>query len=45
MLEVAAADVAGFFAPERPGPLVQQHIALTGVGVCRVDRWPAPRTA
>ena len=44
MLEVAAADVAGFFAPERPGPLVQQHIAHTGVGVCRVDRWPAPRT-
>ena len=44
MLEVAAADVAGFFAPERPGPLVQLHIAHTGVGVCRVDRWPAPRT-
>ncbi|MGY1682039.1 GNAT family N-acetyltransferase [Geodermatophilus sp. SYSU D01176] len=44
MLEVAAADVSGFFAPERPGPLVQQHIAHTGVGVCRVDRWPAPRT-
>jgi GNAT superfamily N-acetyltransferase len=44
VLEVAAADVAGFFLPERPGPLVQQHIAATGVGRCRADRWPRPRT-
>ena len=44
MREVDAADVAGFFEPERPGPLIQQHVLRTGVGVCRVDRWPAPRT-
>jgi RimJ/RimL family protein N-acetyltransferase len=42
--EVAAADIGGFFLPERPGPLVQQHIAATGVGRCRADRWPEPRT-
>jgi GNAT superfamily N-acetyltransferase len=41
---VAAEDVEGFFLPERPGPLVQQHIAATGVGRCRADRWPDPRT-
>jgi GNAT superfamily N-acetyltransferase len=44
MRDVAAADVARFFRPERPGPLVQQHIAATGVGRCRADRWPEPRT-
>lgn len=44
MREVPAAEVAGFFLPERPGPLVQQHVAATGVGRCRADRWPDPRT-
>jgi len=42
--EVPAAEVASFFLPERPGPLVQQHIAATGVGRCRADRWPGPHT-
>ncbi|WP_448623657.1 GNAT family N-acetyltransferase [Geodermatophilus sp. URMC 64] len=44
MREVDAADVAGFFAPERPGPLIAQHIVTSGVGRCRADRWPRPRT-
>jgi len=44
MREVDAADVAGFFAPERPGPLIWQHVVSSGVGSCRADRWPAPRT-
>jgi GNAT superfamily N-acetyltransferase len=42
--DVPAVTVDGFFLPERPGPLVQQHIAATGVGRCRADRWPQPRT-
>jgi len=41
---VEAESVAGFFLPERPGPLLQPHIAATGVGRCRADRWPEPRT-
>jgi GNAT superfamily N-acetyltransferase len=45
MRDVDAADVAGFFAPERPGPLIQPHILTSGVGRCRADRWPDPRTA
>jgi GNAT superfamily N-acetyltransferase len=44
MRTVAAADVADFFRPERPGPLVQPHVAATGVGRCRADCWPEPRT-
>jgi GNAT superfamily N-acetyltransferase len=44
VLDVAAADIGGFFLPERPGPLIQPHIAATGVGRCRADRWPDPRT-
>jgi hypothetical protein len=32
-----------WFTPERPGPLVFAHVAATGVGRCRVDRWPHPR--
>jgi RimJ/RimL family protein N-acetyltransferase len=32
-----------WFAPERPGPLVLAHIEATGLGACRVDRWPDPR--
>jgi len=42
--EVAAADVAAFFAPERPGPLIHAHVAATGVGRCSADGWPDPVT-
>jgi RimJ/RimL family protein N-acetyltransferase len=42
--EVPAGDVAGFFLPERPGPLIQQHVAATGVGRCLADRWPDARS-
>jgi GNAT superfamily N-acetyltransferase len=41
-----ARDVAAlrpWFTPERPGPLIWSHIAATGHGRCRVDRWPGPR--
>jgi GNAT superfamily N-acetyltransferase len=44
LIDVPAADVADFFLPERPGPLIGPHIAASGVGSCRVDRWPQPRT-
>jgi RimJ/RimL family protein N-acetyltransferase len=46
MVTVFGSDVAAlrdFFAPERPGPLIHSHIAATGHGRCRVDRWPDPR--
>lgn len=43
MQVVPAAAVAEWF-PEEPGPIVHAHIATTGVGRCRVDRWPNPRT-
>jgi RimJ/RimL family protein N-acetyltransferase len=43
--EVPAAAVAALFAPERPGPLIQQHVATSGVGRCRADRPVDPRTA
>lgn len=33
-----------WFGRERPGPLVYPHVASTGHGQCRVDRWPDPRT-
>jgi hypothetical protein len=42
--EVPAAAVAGFFEPERPGPVIQPHVAATGIGRCLVDRWPDART-
>jgi RimJ/RimL family protein N-acetyltransferase len=32
-----------WLAPERPGPLVAQHVARTGYGSCLADRWPDPR--
>ena len=32
-----------WFAPERPGPLVHQHLVRTGFGRCRVDRRHDPR--
>ena len=44
MLEVAAEEVARFFGPERPGPLLHAHVASTGVGRCAADRRPDPRT-
>jgi GNAT superfamily N-acetyltransferase len=44
VLEVAAAEVAGFFTPERPGPLLHAHVASTGVGRCAADRRRDPRT-
>jgi RimJ/RimL family protein N-acetyltransferase len=31
-----------WFTPERPGPLIFEHIARTGHGRVRVDRWPEP---
>lgn len=31
------------FFRERPGPLVWQHVALTGNGTAVADRWPDPR--
>jgi len=43
--EVPAASVAALFAPERPGPLIHQHAAASGVGRCRADRPVDPRTA
>ena len=43
MLTVAPDAVRPCFDPERPGPLVYQHIARTGHGRVRVDRWPDPR--
>jgi hypothetical protein len=32
-----------WFLPERPGPLVAQHVLGTGNGTCLADRWPDPR--
>jgi GNAT superfamily N-acetyltransferase len=32
-----------WFRPERPGPLVAQHVLATGNGTCLADRWPDPR--
>jgi RimJ/RimL family protein N-acetyltransferase len=37
------AAVRAWFLPERPGPLVAQHVILTGHGRCLADRWPGPR--
>ncbi|MGY1603655.1 GNAT family N-acetyltransferase [Geodermatophilus sp. SYSU D00815] len=45
MIVVDAGAVAGFFAPERPGPLIHQHVLCSGVGRCAADRWPGPSTA
>lgn len=39
--EVPAAGA--WFGPERPGPIIHAHVAATGHGRCRVDRWPEPR--
>ena len=46
MLELTseqAADLRGWFLPDRPGPLVGLHVLQTGHGVWFVDRWPKPR--
>ena len=37
------AGLAGWFLPERPGPLVGSHVLRTGHGHILADRWPAPR--
>jgi len=39
------ATVRHWFLPERPGPLVAQHVLATGNGTCLADRWPDPRAA
>ncbi len=36
-------ELSDWFAPERPGPLVHQHLVRTGFGRCRVDRRHDPR--
>jgi RimJ/RimL family protein N-acetyltransferase len=37
------ATLRPWFLPERPGPLVAQHVMATGHGSCLADRWPDPR--
>jgi RimJ/RimL family protein N-acetyltransferase len=37
------ATLRNWFLPERPGPLVAQHVMATGHGSCLADRWPDPR--
>jgi GNAT superfamily N-acetyltransferase len=37
------AAVRAWFQPERPGPLVAQHVMRTGNGRALADRWPDPR--
>ncbi len=39
------APLRPLFTPERPGPTMWAHVAATGVGRCRADRWPDPRAA
>jgi RimJ/RimL family protein N-acetyltransferase len=46
VLPVPPDDLAAlrpWFAPERPGPLVFEHLLRTGVGSCAVDRRREPR--
>ncbi|OLT14582.1 hypothetical protein BJF78_18425 [Pseudonocardia sp. CNS-139] len=46
MLTVPPGDLPAlrhWFAPERPGPTIFEHVVRTGHGRCRVDRWPQPR--
>jgi GNAT superfamily N-acetyltransferase len=35
--------LGAWFAPERPGPMMFEHVARTGNGRVLLDRWPAPR--
>ena len=37
------ATLGDWFLPERPGPLIAQHVIATGAGSCLADRWPGPR--
>jgi RimJ/RimL family protein N-acetyltransferase len=37
------AAVRHLLGPERPGPLVAQHVLASGNGTCLADRWPDPR--
>jgi RimJ/RimL family protein N-acetyltransferase len=37
------ASLRHWFLPERPGPLIAQHLIATGNGSCLADRWPGPR--
>jgi RimJ/RimL family protein N-acetyltransferase len=37
------ATLGHWFLPERPGPLIAQHVIATGFGSGLADRWPAPR--
>ena len=35
-------ELAGWFRPETPGPLVGSHVIHTGIGELLTDRWPRP---
>ena len=37
------ATVRHLLPPERPGPMIAQHLLATGNGSCLADRWPEPR--
>jgi RimJ/RimL family protein N-acetyltransferase len=37
------AAAAHLVPPERPGPMIAQHVLATGNGSCLADRWPDPR--
>jgi GNAT superfamily N-acetyltransferase len=37
------ATLGHWFLPERPGPLIAQHVIATGFGGSLADRWPGPR--
>ncbi|HET7518287.1 MAG TPA: GNAT family N-acetyltransferase [Actinomycetes bacterium] len=37
------AAAAHLVPPERPGPMIAQHVLATGHGGCLADRWPEPR--
>jgi RimJ/RimL family protein N-acetyltransferase len=43
VLTVAPHLLRPWFTPERPGPLVYEHVTRTGHGTVWVDRWPDPR--
>ena len=45
MVPLTREQLAGlrhWFLPERPGPLIAQHLIATGNGRCLADRWPGP---
>lgn len=43
VLPADAASLRPWFAPERPGPLIFEHVLSSGVGRCLVDRPADPR--